>query len=604
MCDDIDEKNDLIAALTAELDELKANKLKLGDQIEREHRKIAHLSQYKLHVEKSREQMKSIRSELNKSKKDVYKIKETYDSLQSLATNWQSRMKTLHFTEILKLDDQMTFLQGEVDRLGSIKITLERNNKQANTSISNLEQKVNSLEKAAANVDSARSGERLSWEKAMEELKAQHKKEKFHLQIQGQDERDILQNQIVRLQTEFENKLEHNENRYQILEAECSNKIESLKAALSKEKYESAVQNQTFAKEKDILESQVAAHKGECKTFDQNIAVLKQDIDRLQHEHHSVIENLKAKHRQNVEETMRIHVELFRQHKEKHCTEKQRLAEQLKHTEQQMDKIRNSSQLKARSVRSRILSAFAVLQETKHMFHELQFLTQQHHDDEDLQNQFKSELSTNLQSIRVRSAAIVDQEKAACKEAMSTLDDSCNKKIAAANKEVHDAKQMLFQSIREYETKLEREVRILKDEHNLHIIALANDSKAKHDVLTSDLKKLKSELEAVIAVGGEKQSRLSEKETIIRQLEMKIIDITKAHNDEMQSVRSQHESERDGIMRDFLSKETAVKKKFEGEISRLLTELENAHKQLNEANDQFVQSVSNDVQNMEQIKTL
>ena len=604
MCYKIDEKNDLIAAVTAELDELKAQRLKLDDQMEKAKHKIANLSKYKLHVEESKDVLKNIQYELNESKADVLKMKEMYDSLQSLAANWQSRIKTLHFTEILKLDDQMTFLRDKVERLGSIKITLERNNKQAKISISSLEQKIITLEYAAANVDSARSGERLSWEKAMEELKAQHKKEKFHLQIHSQDEQDILQNQIVRMQTDFENKLEQNNNRYQILETEWENEIDDLKVALSKEKYESAVQSQTFAKEKDVLESQVGARVVECKTLYQNIDALKKDIDRLQCEHQSVIETLRDKHRQNAEEMLRVHVELFRQHNEKHCNEKQELTENLKKLEQRMGDIQNSSQLKARSVQSRTHSAFAVLQETKHMFHELKVLTQQHHDTRDLQNQFKSELSTNLQKIRLRCAAIVDQEKAAFKEAISKLDDSCNKKIAAANKEVDDAKQMLFGSIREYESKLEREVRILKEEHNLHISALANESKAKHDALLSDLKKLNSDFEAVIAVGGEKQSKLSEKETIIRQLEMKIIDITKSHSNEMQSVRSQQESERADLMRDFLSKETAVKKQFEGEISRLLAELDSAHKQLNEANDQFVQTVSNDVRNMEQIKTL
>ena len=101
MCDEIDEKNDIIAAVTAELDELKAQRLKLDDQMEKAKHKIANLSKYKLHVEESKEELKNIQYELNESKADVLKMKEMYDSLQSLAANWQSRMKTLHFTEIL-----------------------------------------------------------------------------------------------------------------------------------------------------------------------------------------------------------------------------------------------------------------------------------------------------------------------------------------------------------------------------------------------------------------------------------------------------------------------------------------------------------------------
>jgi hypothetical protein len=231
-------------------------------------------------------------------------------------------------------------------------------------------------------------------------------------------------------------------------------------------------------------------------------------------------------------------------------------------------------------------------------------MDQQHKDTSSLWDQCNNELSAKLHNMRLKCIAIVECEKSTCEEAMSKLKDSCNEAIEAANKETESAKAMLFQSIREYETKLERETRHLKEEHSLQISTITDESKANCEDLSSKFKRLYRDFEAVIASGGEKEAEVSEKDKSIRQLEMKIIDLTALHDDEMSSVRSQHQMERADLIKDMLSKETFMNEKFAEERSRLQAELADVRNQLDEARKQFEQTISNETQNTEQIKTL
>lgn len=605
MCTDIDNRDNTIASIKNELSEVRREQMQLNRNFAAAQKEVAHLTPYKRHVEVSRGQLKSLQRELAQANADVREMRDVFACNQQLINDWRSKLQAMHFDEILQLEKQSTFLREEVERLESIKADLDQSNRQLKEEKLNLEQRIQTMECAAADIDSARSGERLSWEKAMEELKAQHKKEIFHMRIVSADEQDILKNQIASLKTELANDQERNERKCQILEADCSHKLESLNAAISKVKYESALETQQHSKEKDALVHQLKTKEEESVSLLRTKAELEHQVVRLKEEHQSVIDKLRQKQRQDAEDTLRVHVELFRQHEEKYSKEKNQLVEQKQHLEQEKESIISNSQARASEIRACSFSAYRLLQETKQMHSDLKScLMQQHYDTKFIWDQCQNEISAKLKNIRQNCISIVEQEKSSCSDTISKLNDSCDQKIAAAEKEADDAKKLLFQSIREYEAKHEREIRHLKEEHSLHVSRVANESKSSCDDLSAKFKNLYKEFEAVIAAGDKKELELSEKGKDVSRLEMKIIDLTKQHDDEMQSLRSHHQSERDGLMRDLLAKESTMNEEFAEVKSNLQAELDDVRRQLKEANEQFVQNVSNEVQNMEQIKSL
>jgi hypothetical protein len=464
------------------------------------------------------------------------------------------------------------------------------------------------MEQAAANVANARSGERLSWEKAMEELKAQHKKEKFRIQIHAQDEHDIMNNKIIQLESEIKKQEERYDRAHQILEADCFHEIEGLKAALSKTRFESVLEIQKLTKEKNSLSSQLASEKEERLLLSHGKDDLEQQIDLLKDKHQSVIETLIKNHRAEKSEMLRVHVELFRQHEAKSSKEKDSIAKQLKYVQLEKENIVNESKRKGVRVKSCAASVSQAMHEARQLFRELKSLKHQLNDTKEHWAQCDDKVSTKLHDMRQTCIAIVNQEKMLAEsshaETLAKLTDSCNAKIAAATKETEDAKQMLFQSIREYETKLEREIRHLKDEHSLKVSSLASESKTKCDDLSSKFKDLYKEFEAVVATGSLQQDKLSDKEKCIRQLEMKIIDLTKMHDDEMRSVRSQHQSEKASLMRDMFSKEAMMEEQFTKERTRLQVAVDDLSRKYDEAKQQWELTVSNDTKNEEQIQSL
>ena len=424
------------------------------------------------------------------------------------------------------------------------------------------------------------------------------------MRIVSADEQDILRNRIASLELELVNEHERNERKCEILNAECSNKVKSLNATISRVKYESAIETQQHSKEKDALSNELRDKREQSVSLLRAKADLENQINSLKEKHQSVIDKLRQKHRRDIKETLRVHVELFRQHKEKYSNENSQLVEQIKHLEQEHESITNDSQESFSKIRSRAISIGHSLQDTKQVYWELKTLIQQHHDTNAIWDQCQNEIFAKLKSIKQKCIVAVEQEKSSCKETVSKLNDLCDIKVKEAKKEAEDAKKMLFRSIREYETKHEREIRRLKEEHDFHVSTVVNESKANCDDLSAKFKSLYNDFEAIIAASGEKELELSEKDKNVNQLKMKIIDLTRQHDGEMQSLRSQHQSERDSMMRDMLTKETAMNEQFAEVKLELEAELDKVRRELKEANEQFVQNVSNEVQNMEQIKSL
>ncbi|KAL3791742.1 hypothetical protein HJC23_007509 [Cyclotella cryptica] len=608
MCKEIESKNGAISKLNVELSESKQAQIDLSEQISLARAEIIHLSQYKHHVEQSHEHIIRLRTELEHVKAKVKEMNHFYTSSQSSITEWRDRLRGLHFAEVTQLKDQTALFQGEMKRLEAIKHNLEQRHTLSMADKETIEQRLKYMEQAAVSAANAHSGERLSWEKAMDELKVKHRKEKLHIQLVSQDEQDIMRNKIVQLELEKAKQEEHHERKCQILEADFLHKVEGLNAALSKSKYESVIEIQKMAKDNIELQEILEAEKEQCVSLSLKNEDLVRQINLLNEKHEKEIERLRHNHMQEQEESTRDHAQRFQQLEQKLSSENEALSEQLGTVKQDMHILVHESQRKIATIKECAASAHQSTIEAKDLHSDLKCLSRQLCDTKSAWEQCANEVSYKLRNMRQTCIEIVNQEKMdaqfACDEALSKLNDSYNLKVEAATKEAADAKKMLFQSIREHEMKLEREIRLLKEEHSSRLSSVVKENEDKCGELSSKLKNLHAEFDSVVATGVKQKEELSEKEKMIGRIEKKIIDLTKLHNDEMRSVQSKHQSEQASLMRDNLSKEALMEAKFAEERTRLQTSLDEVSDQLNEAKEQLQQTTLNEAQNESQIISL
>jgi hypothetical protein len=295
-----------------------------------------------------------------------------------------------------------------------------------------------------------------------------------------------------------------------------------------------------MAKEKTALHDLLAAEKERCASLSRDNEDAVRQINLLNEKHHRVIETLMQNHMQEQEESNRVHAQLFQQLEDKFSKEKEALSEQVENIKQEMQFVVNDSRREIARIKEWAASVCQSFKKPKNMLRDLKCLSQQLGDAKSEWDHCKDEVSDKLRNMRQTCVAIVNQEKMdaelANNEALCKLNDSCNTKVAAATKAASDAKKMLFQSIREYEMKLEKEIRQLKEEHNLHMSTIVNQSKDKCDHLLSKYQNLYAEFEAVVAMDSEKTRENT-------QIEIKILYLIKLHDDEMRSVQSKHESE-------------------------------------------------------------
>lgn len=601
MSKEIDEKNVIITKRDVALSEVMKTQIDLNERLLLARNKIIHLSRYEQHVKQSYEHINRLGTELGLVKATVQEMIHLNTTTQSSITDWRAKMQALHFTEVMQLKGQATMLQVAVKRLESIKHDLEQSDTQSKVDKETIEQRLKYAEQAAASVAIAHSGERLSWKNAMEELKVQHRKEKLHIQLVSQDEQDIMRNRIAQLESEMAKQQEHHERKCQILQEDFLHKAEGLNAALSQSKYESVVEIQNMDKEKTALHDLLAAEKEQCASLSRVNEDVVRQINLLNEKHHRVIAKMRENHMQEKEESNRVHAQLFRQLEDKFSKEKEALSEQLEHIKQEMQNVVNNSQGEIARIMECAASVRQCTKEAKNMLCDLKCLSQQLGDTKSEWDHCKDEVSGKLRNMRQTFIAIVNQEKIdtelANNEALCKLNESCDAKVAAATKAAADAKKMLFQSIREYEMKLEKEIRQLKEEHNLHLSTVANQSKEKCDHLLSQFENLSAEFESVVAMDSEKERKN-------RQLETKILDLTKLHDYEMLCIQSKHQSERACLMKDIKSKEAQIEEKFAEERTQLQTALDEVSRQLNAAKEQLKQTVLTETQNQEHIKSL
>jgi GrpB-like predicted nucleotidyltransferase (UPF0157 family) len=133
---------------------------------------------------------------------------------------------------------------------------------------------------------------------------------------------------------------------------------------------------------------------------------------------------------------------------------------------------------------------------------------------------------------------------------------------------------------------------------------MTNESKSKCDELTAKFQDLCKEFESVANSNAATTSAVAEKDTEIRDLKMKLSDLTKSHDNEVRSICSQHQSERASLLRDMLTKESIIQDQFTKEKSHLQDQLNDVSQQLKDAKEKWGRILSTGEKDAEQIKSL
>ena len=529
------EKDAKIMGLELELEASCTNAKVLVEQLSVAKLELLDSSNQKLFVHNLQPTILSLKSYTESFATETRELIELFALYQRKVTTYAQRSKKIHSDEITKIEIGEKSLRAEVERLSSLCKEGGKKVKESNSTIDRLEQTITRLNRIAENVDSARKGENLSWETAMEEAKTQHRKELARLHCIAQDERE-RQNKIIReLEADTERQKEdHNQ--------ECrvwSNKVNDINAALSKTEKKSSNERQRLITEMTELSKRLAIKEDECSTLTCHIESTKQEaslqLEHMQKVHHMELEVSRQKHQLEIEDNKRIHLNLLRQVEEE-SREKLALCNiKLVQLEQDKENMTTNHKQQIEALERRIVSEYtARILELKSIKNELHHL---HHTcsinidkaNDEWKSMCSNIIAAKLKSMKrcydeliVRHNEETEQAESAHSEALSRLKDKSNHHMVAASKETQDTKQILFQTIRENEMKLGREIGHLREEHELEMKRLVNENKDKCDEMASKIQSLNQGFESLASEDARKGDQICCRDITINELNCKV----------------------------------------------------------------------------------
>ena len=595
--------------LDAELNAANAEYASLTKQMSSAGDEIAHLSQFKDQTVQSLSALTGLRSDVDVLATDTRSLTQLFTSATDVFVEWRDRTQSQHFNEVEKLEETLHSLNQDNERLSSVVEESERAKSEAKSSVALLEKKIGYMQQTADNATSSRIGEKLSWEKAMEEMKAQHRKEKVRLSCRSQDEQDILNNTIVNLEAELSKVKALCDQKCQVMETEYLHQIDGINATLSKLKYESALDVQHLSKEKDTLSQQLSSTQAECSSLSRSIESMEQHLLIVKKDHCSELEISSHARRRDLDEAKR----LFQQKEETLLHDIARLTSSLFQSEKEKEIAQKSTQVEIARRNDDIASERSTLlqqlRELKRELCDIRASVSLQIDDVNCDWEYlcSNVISDKLTSMRQSYTSLIEIQRDETIKLQASQSDELSQlkeQVSSASKEADDAKRMLFQTIREAEDKLEREVRHLNEDHSLKLSTMTNESKSKCDELTAKFQDLCKEFESVANSNAATTSAVAEKDTEIRDLKMKLSDLTKSHDNEVRSICSQHQSERASLLRDMLTKESIIQDQFTKEKSHLQDQLNDVSQQLKDAKEKWGRILSTGEKDAEQIKSL
>ena len=594
----IDEKDSAIAILKESQLRSESTVVRLNKQLEEARSEIVELGKFKEQTAQSALAFIDLSADMALCVDDVKEMNQLFSStLEEIAVLMQR--KDLHQSRKLsQCEESIAVLRNEVSMLLSEIDVGERANEElvekikcmedaANDATKAMSEEKQSWEKSMEVMKAAMLHERLSWNKTREEMIAGYQKERATMNIRAQDEQDILNNQIVILRENMSKQQERSEYQRQILQAEFARKIESLNATISKIKFDDAIEMQEMESEKSTLVKRLEEKEHECTSMIKKIENIKEEnlvkVDSLIRSHQVEMNAASETHRCELEGHIHEHEEKVKQLENElgNLTQAfQRLDEEKKsytvHVQNQMTEGRRVILETVAGVREDLagLRAFSSGEMSMSKLYLSRLVL-------DLKKQYNSRLKEYSDKI-----THLDQSH---HEAMASLKEKSHNRVALAQKDLRDTKQVLFSTVQEGEEKLERTVRRLKEEHKAQLEAVAKKKTADFLDAVSKIKSLTKQCETLTQKHATKTNEVTKYDEKVVHLEKEIA-----------GLKITQTKERRKLLRDAHGKETKLTDQFAKERSELKQKLLDAKEETQKIHEKY--KAKGDVQ--QQIRAL
>ena len=565
------DKDLVIARLETSLSQSESTAATLNEQVGAMKGEMLELNKFKHFVECSASTIAHLNVNVASCKHDTHELTRLFSSsLEELGLHLQ-RKDALHSKEVLKLEEGANMLRDELSRLLSEVDESERSNADLIKKIARMEaaardaevalsEERSSWEQSLKRMEASMSDERLSWEKTKAAMKAAYEKEQATLCCQSQDEQDILNNRIVLLQEEMKKQQERSDCQHEILKAESARQVDALNATMSKIKYEAAAEIQELENVKSTLNNSLEEKERECNSLSLQVESITQryrvETEILRQSHKEEVETLSSEHKGELEGQRRAHEERVASLE----AEIENLSGAIRALKVQKERYTSHVRTQLTSGRATILDAIVEVRKEVDL---LRTLSTDH------VVKSKQHLGKLIQSLKQRYDARlkeysneISRLEQSHSEAFTALKQKSHQRLSLAQKELRDAKQILFQTVQEGETKLDRTVRRLEEEHQIQLKAAA---KKKSTDLVDALSKLKSLTKECQALG--KKNAMTTDEMAQRDEKIAL------HTEEITNLKQEHKKERRRMLRDSLAKETAMSDQFAKERADLKANL-------------------------------
>lgn len=328
--------------------------------------------------------------------------------------------------------------------------------------------------------------------------------------------------------------------------------MEGQNAVLSRVKFESALEIQSISVQMAEVKRQLGSKQNECSALIQDINSLQEQHELMVRDGVSQLEALSLSRQNELDECNRVHDEQLQQ-----------MRAEVEGIEREKENISASSQERIDELKDCIASERTgrakELGDIKGQLDEFQTASSHH-----IENA-KEECLSAVLTLKQRQDCMIERH---CKEIEqvqkihSEAEEALKSQITAATKEAKDAKTMLFSTIRETEGKVERALRHQKDDHDEALNALANENRIQGEVVAGKMRDLSNEYEALARANAKKVDVIIAKDKEINELKSKMSHTTKQCEEDMQSLRLQHEIECQNVAREIQAKDAAAKERL------------------------------------------
>jgi len=573
------EKDAKIEKLEEKFEKCNAQLEGLKIELKKAKTELMDLHKCKRVIEKFQTFLSDMRSDAKYLTTDVELINEMITSHKSALANWAERSKHTYLEKFEKLENDASDAKEEVGRLKRILEDQEAMKSDAASKVKHLEEMIITLKRTAEGVDAARKGEILSYETAMEELKSQFRQEQARLRCIANDDNDRWKCKMEQLEAELKKQvLFHDEQCHIWLEGE-----ENLKTAFSNMENDLSSKLQTITAEKAEVYKQLSTKADECAELSEKIELMEKNaelqIETEKNKRDREIEEILQKHQNDIGSINETHSTKLRNIKEVYQGQITVLKKNVAKLEEDKENASKNHQNQLRALRQHASSTLGreatnylrMAKEELHRIHQHVHILH-----EEFQSLCTGTIATKLRSMQREHAEIIENQndqlahvKATHSDELNALREQSAQQLATASKTTEETKDILFQTIREYETKLESQIRHMEGRQQVEVKALINDSETQRNGLTTKIALLMKDLEGLAAEDLKKADLLCIRDVELNELKIKISEMIVEHEESIKSLKARHQTERGSLMKEMLAKERDMCDKYEQEKNDL-----------------------------------